>query len=339
MAYSMSANTLLSICDGLERMQVPAREILRNISVDLSLLSRDPSKRIDFGKEVIFSRTVSRLTKNPQFPLELAKKLEFGSLSAADYLGASSPSIHAVLEVFAAYSPVFYDAWNTRLDEQGDEIILGMSVDGAAEDYRFAVELGFATLWTRLQTYTEKQIPIKGINFRHRHEGDKGKYSDLFGVTPMFGCPRNEMIFESAVKNISCKHSDNYLRATLTKAVAILLDNLRSNVGNHRFADKVKSIARQQILQGVFAADSITRYLSLSPRTLQRKLSESGTSLREILADVRKEIATEMLARPGKSIKEVSYLLGYSDPTSFTRAFHQWFGVSPTEYVDRNYAK
>lgn len=70
----------------------------------------------------------------------------------------------------------------------------------------------------------------------------------------------------------------------------------------------------------------------MSERSVQRSLSEEATSYREIVDKVRKSLALAHLARPGNSTADVAFLLGFSEPSAFTRAFRRWTGSSPTQF-------
>ena len=72
--------------------------------------------------------------------------------------------------------------------------------------------------------------------------------------------------------------------------------------------------------------------MNLSLRSLQRKLAEEGTSYEALLAATRQELALSYLAEHRYSISEIAYLLGFSDTSSFTRAFKRWTGQAPSQY-------
>ena len=72
--------------------------------------------------------------------------------------------------------------------------------------------------------------------------------------------------------------------------------------------------------------------LAMSERSIQRSLSEEQTSYRELVDEVRKNLAIEHLSRPGTSATDVSFLLGFSEPSAFTRAFRRWTGLAPTSF-------
>jgi AraC-like DNA-binding protein len=69
--------------------------------------------------------------------------------------------------------------------------------------------------------------------------------------------------------------------------------------------------------------------LAMSARTLQRRLGEDGTSFQAVLDETRRELALHYLQRTAISSGEISFLLGFSDPSSFFRAFHGWTGLTP----------
>ena len=81
--------------------------------------------------------------------------------------------------------------------------------------------------------------------------------------------------------------------------------------------------------QELIAAD-----LSVSNRTLQRKLKDEGTSFMDLLQDTRLQLARKYLRQPGRSVVETAYLLGFSEPSTFSRAFKRWTGRAPAEYRD-----
>ncbi len=67
-------------------------------------------------------------------------------------------------------------------------------------------------------------------------------------------------------------------------------------------------------------------------RTLQRKLSEENTSYKELLDETRRELANQYLRQATLSVSEVTYLLGFSEPSNFSRAFKRWTGRTPSEF-------
>ena len=75
--------------------------------------------------------------------------------------------------------------------------------------------------------------------------------------------------------------------------------------------------------------EAVARELAMSTRTLQRRLKGEGTSFQAVLGETRESLARHYLANSEMSAGEISFLLGYEDPRSFYRAFHDWTGLTP----------
>ena len=93
---------------------------------------------------------------------------------------------------------------------------------------------------------------------------------------------------------------------------------------------RVRESIIQQLPSGDANKDQVAADLLMSSRTLQRRLSEEGTNFAEVLNDTRKELAQQYIEDDSLPIKEISYLLGFSEAANFTRAYKRWTGMTPT---------
>jgi AraC-like DNA-binding protein len=98
---------------------------------------------------------------------------------------------------------------------------------------------------------------------------------------------------------------------------------------------RCKATLLEQITSGELSEQSMAKTLHMSRRTLQRKLAEAELSYQKLVDDTRHELALRYLEDPQKSVIEVTFLLGFSGQSAFSRAFRRWTGVSPTEYRAR----
>jgi AraC-like DNA-binding protein len=83
---------------------------------------------------------------------------------------------------------------------------------------------------------------------------------------------------------------------------------------------------------GASTADALADALHVSPRTLHRQLQEEGASLQSIKDEVRREQAIHLLRRTDRPVKQVALAVGFSNEKSFSRAFSQWTGESPSAF-------
>jgi AraC-like DNA-binding protein len=102
-----------------------------------------------------------------------------------------------------------------------------------------------------------------------------------------------------------------------------------------RASNRVRRLVTEALPKGEPNPAKIGRCLGMSERTLQRRLREEGTSFAEILEGARRELSQLYLAEPNVAAYEVAFLLGYSEPSAFHRAFRRWTGVTPQEFRRR----
>ncbi len=106
---------------------------------------------------------------------------------------------------------------------------------------------------------------------------------------------------------------------------------LRSRNGHRSPAttERVRTVLAERLPAGDASIEGVSRSLGMSSRTLQRQLQLESSSFRAVLAGTRQQLATHYLDRGDLSVTEIARLLGYSEPTSFQRAFRAWTGRTP----------
>lgn len=95
---------------------------------------------------------------------------------------------------------------------------------------------------------------------------------------------------------------------------------------------ELRRVLADQLVRGLPSLASTATALATSARTLQRRLSNEGTTFAEVLEDVRRDLAKAYLHNPQYTAAEVAFLLGYSETSSFFRAFRRWTGTTPEAY-------
>jgi AraC-like DNA-binding protein len=115
----------------------------------------------------------------------------------------------------------------------------------------------------------------------------------------------------------------------------ILLSHARTVLGEGPRSDGVVMRLRRAVEEGLRTREvdlhTLARKLHLSPRTLQRRLAEEGTSHQSLIDSVRREMALRLL-ESDVPIAEAAYLLGFSEASAFHRAFKRWTGQTPAEF-------
>ena len=105
--------------------------------------------------------------------------------------------------------------------------------------------------------------------------------------------------------------------------------------GNESTADKVKTVIVRKLPSGKVTDKTVATALATSSRNLRRRLNAEGTSFRQILNDVRFQMARKYLIKENMDMSEIAFLLGFSNQSVFSRAFKRWSGISPRQFVAR----
>ena len=96
--------------------------------------------------------------------------------------------------------------------------------------------------------------------------------------------------------------------------------------------ERAAAAIRRQLADGEPSLDDVARALNIPNWTLQRRLRNHGCTYQELLLEVRRELALNYLKDREIQISELAFLLGYSEISAFSRAFHRWLGMSPSEW-------
>ena len=157
---------------------------------------------------------------------------------------------------------------------------------------------------------------------------DAGELEQFFGVTPVIGCERAFLILSDVLVDIRLLYANALFCSVFERQAREELARLPRGedlVGNVR-AQITRGLAR-----GRFGLDDCAGALGTSSRTLERRLSERGLQYQRLVESVRRELAPRLLGEP-RTIEEVAAVLGYTERSSFHRAFVRWFGETPAAF-------
>lgn len=156
---------------------------------------------------------------------------------------------------------------------------------------------------------------------------DPEPWHEFFGVEVQFNQNENSL----AIRN---QDANKQLTGSSPMLVALHEDVIRRQISELDRSDilnRTLVTIMEQLPSGGVSETSVAEALNMTKRTLHRKLVEKGISFRSLLASIRKELLQRYINEPAYSITEISFLLGYTDTSAFSRAFRRWHGKSPTE--------
>jgi AraC-like DNA-binding protein len=150
-----------------------------------------------------------------------------------------------------------------------------------------------------------------------------------FNCPIVFSAQGNYLRFDRSVLAERIIYADYQLLVCLEKVACQRLQELRS--GGQHFTDLIREVVWSMVNPELPSVKRLADHLNISERQLQRQLHREGTSYREIMQSMKKELAATYLEQ-NMSVKEVGYTLGYSSPGAFIKSFKKWYGVSPLRF-------
>jgi AraC-like DNA-binding protein len=103
--------------------------------------------------------------------------------------------------------------------------------------------------------------------------------------------------------------------------------------GSEDASEQVRMLLQRLMLAGAYSLENVANEMNCSVRSLQRALADEGISFQELLVETRRDLSIYYMKTAQYSIKETAFMLGYSEPAAFNRAFRSWTGKTPTNYL------
>ncbi|RUS46972.1 AraC family transcriptional regulator [Cohnella sp. AR92] len=198
-------------------------------------------------------------------------------------------------------------------EQPGPPVLLGITL-------AYLLELG-----RRGTGYPLKPISVEFV----QSVGEVNVLEEFFGCSVRTGMKRNSLTFKSTDLERPFTSHNQELLEILTPVLESTLNEQQRQLS---LSDKVKAILSRSMSGGPADIQAVASDLGISNRTLQRRLSDEGTSFKLLMAQTRHEQAVAYLSDPSLEIKEVAFLVGYEDQNSFYRAFRSWEGDTPANW-------
>ncbi|MFO0745743.1 MAG: AraC family transcriptional regulator [Myxococcota bacterium] len=201
---------------------------------------------------------------------------------------------------------------------------------GEPQPSRHAVEFLLTNLVTLARHAVDPAFMPERACFRHAAPADLGEHRRLLGPRLAFAAEHDELWLDAALLERPQRHAEPALAAVLDEQLASRLAALpREEVS---FLDLTRNAIAAELAHGEPTLEAVAGRLHMSSRSLQRRLQQEGTSLSLVLDRLRSELAVRLLGESREAIGEVAFRLGFSDVTTFHRAFRRWTGQTPAAY-------
>jgi AraC-like DNA-binding protein len=266
--------------------------------------------------------------RNPCFGISAGVHWLPSDLYALGYAFLSSGTLHVGLNRIVLYNEVVDSVITFIVEEDDEHLILSyenarkdLPDHPALEDARWGIVLAMCRA-----AKPEGISPVK-VELTHASIKCRKEYESFFGCPITYSQRRSALYFKLADVNQTLTAVNTEVAAINEKALRDYIVRLREDDLQHRVA----RVITEQLASGHLSINKVAKALFMSSRTLQRKLSTEETTFKQTLELIRKRLAMEYIKDERLSFSEISYLLGFSEQSSFTRGFKRWTGATPRQ--------
>lgn len=330
---TIACSLLVDFAAYLQRRGIATDRLCQAALVDPASLAA-PQARVPAQVMHRLWQAAEQLTGDADLGLHSAEVYNPGALHIVGYVLLSCATAADALHKLARYAPLLNqglqvqllaDGHHTRCrfgPAPGTRSVLHQHPRQVSETLAAGIVLTLARLATR------PPVPL-AVHFSHPAPPSTASHRRVLGLQPLFGQADNVVVYASAALATPMLSADP---ALLQLFEADATRRLQALAGTSTVRGQVLATVAARLQGSVPSLGEVAQAVAMSTRSLQRALQDEGTAWRDIVDAARRELALAHLGRPGASAAEVAFLLGFSEPAAFSRAFRRWTGVPPSQY-------
>lgn len=290
--------------------------------------------RVAFARMQQLWQAAAAASQDPAFGLRAGERVLPTSFGVLSISWMASDTLRDALRRLCRYSSIISTAPHELHLEPAD----GMSwlhLEYSDRDHlvpAITADAFFAAITSMVRMVTRSGVTPLEVRLQHGDHGQADAYEEVFACTVRFDSTAYAMAFDD-------RHLDRKLvghESDIALSHEQMAERYLKELNARPVATAVQRLLTGLLPSGQATLDEAARRMNKGLSTLQRQLQMEDVTFRQVLEDTRRRLAEGYLADPRLTLGEVAYLLGFSDQSSFSRAFTRWTGQSPRQYRQRS---
>jgi AraC-like DNA-binding protein len=314
----------------LEDLGLSVSSVLKRAALPGDLFARG---RVSLPTEEYFRlwQAIADEGQDPRLPLRIGTGIPIEGFDAPMFAALCSPDLNTALQRFAAYKRLIGPmALHVDITPSGTSLALEwVDKSVAPPPVLVLMELVFFVHFARVATRSS----VRPLAVRSPHlPDDAGAFADFFGVR-VARAEAPSLLFSAEDGTRPFLTANDQMWQDFEPRLKQRLSELHHTATT---SERVHAALLELLPSGSASMEAVSKKLGTSVRTLQRRLMEEDETFQSLLSRTREALALHYLKRPELSASEISFLLGYDDPSSFFRAFNDWTGTTPEQARSRS---
>jgi len=267
---------------------------------------------------------------NPGFSVRVGQQMKI-----EDYglLGLAWKTCSWAGEIFyrsERYFKLLSDTYIFKVEQQADISKVYLLRDANRRGLELSNEATLSASVVVLQALSNSDIlPVK-VAFKHNAPKDLISYKEAFRCPIAFNQSNNYLTYKTEDLNLPTVKADTSINKFLLERVKEATEGIE--MGSDKIVSDIEKLIKDALPSGIPSVTEISEIIGMSNRTLTRRLSEKGFTFRDLIKKKQIEISKFLLRKPNTSIAQVAFETGFSEQSSFNRAFKRWTGKTPVDY-------
>jgi len=329
---TVSIRVVRGLVEEVEQVGVPLGRFLREAGLEAEQLAAAEA-RLPMSEIYRICRVAMEVTQDPALGLHWGGRLRGSAFNPISHLIAHSASLRKGFEALGQYVRLLSDAPAYELLEDDDTVTVRCQqvTSESSLMQRFTAEVIVTSFFSLVRSFSAHARATR-VSFEHAAPAHHPEYSRVFEQAVRFDQPFTEVVFDRAVLNAPSPHKDEgvheALRALAERSMVRLTDDAP-------YALRVRHLLVEHGYPQRMAMETVAHSLGLSVRSLRRRLASEGKSFHDVESDAFATIAKHLLRDKQRTIQETAFEMGFSDTTTFHRAFKRWTGTTPSASRER----
>jgi len=307
-------------------------KLLETCFQDRENLSK-PYAKISLNEFISAVEKTVEITGYDNFSIMYGSKCDIESLGLLGYIFINSKNLKHALESTCKYFLFFQEYTTIKLEKHGEYYVVSYKVDDSyLKNQRYDAEITLAIICNLIRKVTYSNWQPALIEFENSEPAFIGDHLAFFKCTINFNAQKNSIYIPKKDIDTKILGADPNLFEILTYT----LENIGYKYNdNEKFIDFIVMHIKLCMETKFPHIEDIAKLTGIPTWTLKRRLSSYNTSFSVLLEKTQKELSPPYLLDANLSISEVAYKLGYSDISSFSKAFQRWYGISPKQWISQ----
>jgi AraC-like DNA-binding protein len=320
------------IADDLRRRRLAIDGLLKQVGLQKADLN-NPENRLPQASVLQLIERAADLTGDASYGLRLGASRDPRDRGLLGFVALNSPTLMDAMTNMQRFYKIAREGGDFEIERKGAQVALRFRVaDPALRGLRHNSEFLAATIVRGCRDLTCQSIfPIRA-EFIHDRPSESVEYANILGCSVTFGSDWDAVIYAEETTRLPVMGADAKLLEILESTCLKLLGPTPKA---RDLVREVQHLIIERLPTGSASIDSIAKELSMSSKTLERRLAEQGQSFSALLDRTRFNAVTYYLEETDMRLTQVAYLAGYTEPAALVRAFKRWTGETPSKFRER----